>query len=102
VSDSDTITGIAWYRRDQWARLRELAADADRLEEEFEDWLAGAQKTIVRMTTTGGRVRRVDIDLDDLVRWCRHEGRPLDSAARAAFAAERLRFGFERADSENV
>jgi len=102
VSDSDTITGIAWYRRDQWARLRELAADADRLEEAYEDWLAGAQKTIVQMTATGVRVRRVDIDLDDLVRWCRHEGRPLDSAARAAFAAERLRSGFERADSENV
>ncbi len=102
MSDSDPITGIAWYRRDQWARLRKLAADADRLEEEFEDWLVGAQKTIVQLTATGLRVRRVDVDLDDLVRWCRHEGRPLDSAARAAFTAERLRSGFERADSENV
>lgn len=64
--------------------------------------VVGAQKTIVQMTATGVRVRRVDIDLDDLMRWCRHEGRPLDSAARAAFAAERLRSGFERADSENV
>jgi hypothetical protein len=104
VSGSDTIniTGIAWYRRDQWARLRELAADADRLEEAYEDWLAGAQKTIVQMTATGVRVRRLDIALDDLVRWCRHEGRSLDSAARAAFAAERLRSRFERADSETV
>jgi hypothetical protein len=102
VSDSDIITGIAWYRRDQWARLRELAADADRLEEAYEDWLVGAQKTIVQMTATGVRVRRVDIDLDDLVGWCRREGCPLDSAARAAFVAERLRSGFERANSENV
>ena len=102
MSDGDTITGIAWYRRDQWARLRELAVDADRLEEAFEDWLVGAQKTIVQLTATGLRVRRVDVDLDDLVRWCRHDGRPLDSAARAAFTAERLRSGLERADSENV
>lgn len=102
MSDSDTITGIAWYRRDQWAHLRELAADADSLEEEFEDWLVGAQKTIAQMTATGVRLRRVDFDLDDLARWCRHEARPLDSAARAAFAAERLGSGFERADSENV
>jgi hypothetical protein len=84
------------------ARLRELAADADRLEEAYEDWLAGAQKAIVQMAATGMRVRRVDIDLDDLMRWCRHEGRPLDSAARAAFAAERLRSELESADSENV
>jgi len=102
VSDSDTVTGIAWYRRDQWARLRELAADADRLEEVYADWLAGAQKTAVQMTAVGVRIRRVDIDLDELVRWCQHEDRPLDSAARAAFTAERLRSGFERPNIENV
>jgi hypothetical protein len=54
------------------------------------------------MTATSVHVRQVDIDLDNLVRWCRDEGRPLDSAARAAFTAERLRSGFERASSENV
>lgn len=102
MNNSDAITGIAWYRRDQWARLRELAADADGLEEAYEDWLAGAQRTVDQMTATGVHVRRVDIDLDDLVHWCRAEGRPLDSAARAAFTAERLRSGFERASSENV
>jgi hypothetical protein len=102
VSHSKTVTGIAWYRRDEWTRLRELAADADKLDEAYEDWLAGAQKTIVQMTAAGIRVRRVDIDLDELVRWCRHEGRPLDGAARASFAAERLQSGFARANSENV
>lgn len=102
VSDRSTVTGIAWYRRDQWARLRELAADAAKLEASYEDWLAGAQKTMVGLTVAGVRARRVDVDLDDLVRWCRHEGRPLDSAARAAFAAERLSSGAERANSENV
>jgi hypothetical protein len=43
MSDSDVVTGIAWYRRDPWARLRELAPDADELEESFDDWPAGVQ-----------------------------------------------------------
>jgi len=102
VSDGSTVTGIAWYRRDQWARLRELSADADKLAESHEDWLAGAQKTMVEMAVAGMHARRGDVDLDELVRWCRHKGRPHDSAARAAFAAERLRSAFERANSENV
>lgn len=102
VSDSGAVTGIAWYRRDEWARLRELATDAEKLDEAYDDWLAGAQKMIVQMTVTGVRVRRVDIELDELVRWCRQGGRPIDSAARAAFTAERLRSAFERANSENV
>ena len=47
MNDSDLVTGIAWYGRDQWTRLGELASDADKLEASYEDWLAGAQKTLV-------------------------------------------------------
>jgi len=101
VSDGDSVTGIAWYRRDQWARLRELAADAEKLEESYQGWLAGAQKTLIGLTLAGVNVRRVDVDLDELVRWCRCEGRPLDSPVRAAFTAERLRLGFKRANRDN-
>src|SRR6266704_4477633 len=43
MTDDSLVTGIAWYRRDQWGRLRELAADPDKLEESYEDWLVGAQ-----------------------------------------------------------
>ncbi len=102
MNDSDVVTGIAWYRRDQWTRLRELASDADKLEESYEDWLAGAQKTLVQMTIAGVRAQRFDVDLDELARWCRAEGRPLDSAARAAFVASRVTLAHEGTNGENV
>ena len=102
MNDSDAVTGIAWYRRDQWSRLRELVSDADRLEESYEDWLAGAQKTLVQMRVAGVRAQRIDIDLDELARWCRAEGRALDSAARAAFVASRLRFAHNGTNGENA
>jgi hypothetical protein len=91
VTDSSLITGIAWYRRDQWTRLRNSAADADKLEESYDDWLAGAQNTLIQMTGTGVPAQRVDVDVDALVGWCQVEGRRLDSAARAAYAALQLR-----------
>jgi hypothetical protein len=102
VNDSDAVTGIAWYRQDQWTRLRELASDADKLEESYENWLAGAQKTLVQMKVAGVRAQRVDVDLDELARWCRAEGHALDSAARAAFVASRLRLAHEVTNGENV
>jgi hypothetical protein len=98
VNPSGVVTGIAWYRRDQWTRLRELAVDADKLEESYEDWLAGAQKTLVQMAIAGVRAQRVDIDIDELARWCRADGRPLDSAGRAAFVASQLRLAHEGAN----
>ena len=102
MNDSDAVTGIAWYRRDQWTRLRELASDADKLEESYEDWLAGAQKTLVQMKVAGVRTQRVEIDLDELARWCRAEGRALDSAARASFVASQLRLAHEGTNGEDV
>jgi len=95
VSDSDAVTGIAWYRRDQWTRFRELVSDAGKIEASYEDWLAGAQKALVRMSVAGVRAQRVDIDLEELARSCRAEGRPLDSAARAAFVASRLKLAHD-------
>jgi len=102
VTDDSLVTGIAWYRRDQWGRLRELAADPDRLEESYDDWLVGAQKTLVQMAVSGVRAQRVDVDVDALVRWCRLEGRPMDSAARAAYAASQLRRAHQGANTEQT
>src|SRR5712691_4703559 len=47
VSASDLVTGVAWYRRDQWSRLRELASDRDKLDDSYDQWLAGAQKALL-------------------------------------------------------
>lgn len=79
MNQRDVVTGIVWYQRDQWTRLRELASDADKLEESYEDWLAGAQETLVQMRVAGVRAQRVDVDLDELAHWCRAGSRPLDS-----------------------
>ena len=57
----------------------------------YEAWLAGAQKTLLDLAIAGVAARRVSVDIEALVRWCRAEGRPVDSAARAAFVADQLR-----------
>jgi hypothetical protein len=91
MSGSNVITGFAWYRREQWSRLRELASDPDKLDDSYDGWLASAQKALIEMSLAGVSVKRVDVDVDALLRWCQAEDRPIDSAARAAFTAEELR-----------
>ena len=91
MSESEMVAGFAWYRREQWLRLRELASDCDKLDDSYDEWLAGAQKALLEMTLAGVSVRRVDVDIDALSQWCQAEGRILDSAARAAFVAEEVR-----------
>lgn len=79
---------VAWYRRDQWQRLREVSADVDELEEEYDEWLQGAQRHIERLPRGLG-VKKIDVDVDELVDWCKSKGRPVDATARSVFALEK-------------
>ncbi len=87
---SDTQLGLAWYTREGWARLRELAEDREALDDTFEDWERGALAAICDLQSAGRRVRKVPVDIDALVAWCRERGRALDSAARAEYVSDLL------------
>ena len=91
MTETNSVTGVAWYRREDWSRLREIASDRTNLDDSYEAWLAGAQKTLLGLAVAGVAARRVSVDVEALVRWCRAEGRPVNSAARAAFVADQLR-----------
>lgn len=91
MTETNAVTGVAWYRREDWSRLREIASDRANLDDSYEAWLAGAQKTLLELAVAGVAARRVNVDVEALVRRCRAERRPVDSAARAAFVADQLR-----------
>jgi hypothetical protein len=87
---SDAQLGLAWYTREGWARLRELAHDRDALDDSFEDWERSALEAIRELESVGRKVRKVSIDIEALVAWCRARGRALDSAARAEYISDLL------------
>lgn len=93
------MTGIAWYRPDQWTRLRKVAADPDVLEETYDEWRTLAEQAMSDMRTHGIDAHTVDIDVEELLIWCQTNGRQLDQAARAAFASIKLHE--DRAESNN-
>ena len=59
----EAAPGVAWFDREQWQRLREVAADPE----------------------------RVPVDTEELIAWCKDRARSIDSSARAEFAARQLR-----------
>jgi len=82
---------IAWYREDQWERLREISADRDQLDETYAEWVVKAEEVVKQLAAQGLSIEKVEIDLDDLERWCAARGIPIDSRARASYAAEKAR-----------
>jgi len=97
-SASQLVLGIAWYRRDQWSRLRELSIDADELEATYEEWLSWATERMAKLKANGVTAQKVDVDVEELLNWCWKNALPVAGPARAQFAAEhiRLEMGKER------
>jgi hypothetical protein len=84
------VVGVAWYRADQWQRLRSLAADAHVLHDTYTEWEASALERLADFHAGGVPIQPVLIDIDELAQWCREHNRPLDTQARSAFAAEKV------------
>ncbi len=87
---AETATGAAWYDRQQWDRLKEVAADSDQLEDSYDAWLEAAEEAVRGLEATGMLIERVRIDLEELIAWCNDTGRAIDGAARAEFARRTL------------
>jgi hypothetical protein len=86
----NALIGVAWYTPEQWARLKEIAADSDEMGSSHEEWEAGAEKLMVNLARAGVLARRFDVDVEELDAWCRSRQRPNNRAERADFVAHRL------------
>lgn len=90
-ANDGAVTGVCWYSAEQWVRLREVAADPVVLEDTYEAWVAMMKKALRSLRDAGLTYQLVDVDTEELVRWCRRNGRPIDGAARAEYGAVLLR-----------
>jgi len=90
-SQPQIVTGVAWYRREQWGRLREVSEDVDNLEETYDAWLQTAERMIRDGIPNNVIVEKIDIDVEEVLAWCNVQGLPMNAASRARFVSERVR-----------
>ncbi len=90
-SKQELVVGIAWYRPDQWQRLRDVSSDADELEDTYEEWLRVAEQKVTKLKARGLRVEKVEVDIERLVLWCNELALELNAEARSRYAVEKLR-----------
>ncbi|CAN5888701.1 hypothetical protein BH18ACI4_BH18ACI4_01350 [soil metagenome] len=68
------VVGFAWYRPEQWQRVRDISSDVEALEDSHEEWLALAEKKVKELQSPGLRVEKVDIHSEQLILWCNERG----------------------------
>ena len=83
--------GFAWYKPEQWERLREVADDPSEIEDTYEEWRAQAEDAIAQLRAEGYRFERVIVDIEELRAWCDQRDLPVNSEARADYVGVLLR-----------
>ena len=94
-----TVVGAAWYTPAQWTLVRALATDPEVLEASYPAWQTMAERALTEVAATGVPVEKVMVEAEELRLWCALRHRPVDSQARAEFAAEQLRLTHESPDT---
>ena len=90
-NETQIVTGVAWYRPGQWQRLRDVSDDVDNLEETYDAWLQTAKRMLREGIPAGIVVRKIDIDVEEVLAWCNVRGLPMNAQSRTQFVAERVR-----------
>jgi len=81
--------GIAWYRREDYERLKAMFIDGDNLPDTYDEWLTIANRTYNVMSAGGLVVVKALIDPETFPEWCSANGEKLDRQARSTYAAKK-------------
>jgi hypothetical protein len=87
----DKIVVIGFYREDQWPLLLKTADDIDEMEKEYGEWKKGIERLVANMKMVGIEPVTVDIDIYELLSFCREHRLKNNGESRSQFVAQSLK-----------
>ena len=76
---------LAWYRQDQWQLLLDYSTDSDKLERTYQEWLEHVEKKMNEMGKEGINVVKIDINIEEMKKWCERHDKPIDGYTRSEY-----------------
>jgi hypothetical protein len=92
-NNNKTVFSVGYYQREQWPILLGSADDRNALEETYDEWILSFKKGLKNMRAAGIEPLRVDVDINELLAWCKTKGYKNTGVYRAEFIAELCRQG---------
>jgi hypothetical protein len=71
--------------------ILEISSDRAELEDTYDEWKAVAEENLGNLAQHGYNLRKVEIDVEELLIWCNSQNRAVDGDARTEFTVVQLR-----------
>jgi hypothetical protein len=78
---------VAWYKPNQWQRLREISEDRDELEKTFWEWEILAENAMKDLNARGLPLTKITVDTEELLLWCNERGLNVTGESRSQYAS---------------
>jgi hypothetical protein len=85
--DQVQAVGIPWYELEDYANVKSVMEDGDRLPQVYSIWRMKAEQTERHLRRQGHLVVRAHLKAADFVAWCSTRGLNVNSHARSQFAS---------------
>jgi hypothetical protein len=79
----------AWFRREDYDRIREIMEDGERLPPSFDEWEQLAKSQVANAKRGGIIIKPVMLDPDKFIAFCRAKKMKPNGPARSKFAIDR-------------
>ncbi|RLA47866.1 MAG: hypothetical protein DRR06_01265 [Gammaproteobacteria bacterium] len=87
MNDENLVFGFCWYQPEQWERLREISDDRDDLEDTYDEWRTNANSALSEFQSAGKEIKKVKINLEELLLWCNEKGVSVKGSSRAEYVS---------------
>jgi hypothetical protein len=85
LTSTQPPVALAWYTREDWEHLWEVAPDRPELDESFDEWELAAVQAELELKAMGLSVTRVQVNAESFLEWCRHQRCAPTRGSRSAY-----------------
>lgn len=80
---------LACYRKKDWSRFIKIVDDPERIHDSWKQWNKDFQKAKQHFISLGHEVVEVELDLDELIVFCRLRNLAINGSARSQYIQEK-------------
>ena len=79
---------VCFYTPQSYEQLRKVAADKNKLDEKYEDWLGGFHNAMTTLKSSGLDAEAVKVNIGHLEEWCKVHKYKNNGKHRSLYASE--------------